>query len=231
MSTPNSTIARLLGGQAGVQLTTQHVDKRCRRPSQRTPWPFGHPRGGLNPVPAAQWVGAPQVLQANAPEKHFKPWGTPGVTRDCGSYTVASLNAMGYRVGGRLSKKMMLPRGHGAEVNGKAVLPMAETTLILDTIDVELHAGRPVAVAVDYHAGGSPLGDGLSDHWFYMTGRDYLPDRTVYYIGQDNAASWGKNIRLYVHEETLSLIKPGVESSENAIDHEYSVVNLVTVRR
>lgn len=235
MTTPNSTLARLLAGPAasgfGPKLTTMSVDKTCRPPSQRTAWPFGHPRGGLNPVPAARWVGPPEPLQANAPEKHFKPWGTKGVTKDCGSYTTASLNAMGYRVGGRLSNNMMLPKGHGAEVNGKAVLPREENIRILDTIDIELHAGRPVTVAVDYHSGGAPRGDGLSDHWFYITGRQFLPDRTVYYLGQDNAASWGQNLPLYVHEESLTLTKPGVQNSDNAIDMEYRVVNLVTVHR
>lgn len=230
MTGSSLTAGALLGSAFGPKLTSRHVDHQCRPLSRRAPWPFGHPRSGPQAVPAAQWVGPPEVLTAKAPDKHFKPWGTPGVAQDCGSYTVASLNAMGYRVGGRLSKKMMLPHGHGAEVNGKAVLPLEENIRILDTIDVQLHAGRPVAVAVDYQAGGAPAGDGLSDHWFYITDRDYLPDRTVFYYGQDNAASWGQNIRLFVHEETLALVKPFVRASNNAIDKEYTVVNLVTVR-
>jgi RHS repeat-associated protein len=186
---------------------------------------------------------ARQPLSADIPDEAFRHWaeqvhntarwGTgTGNAIGCGTYTVDSLNYGGYLVG-RLTQRMILPQDHGDEINGKAVLPLDENRLILDTLDQELYEGKPVAIGVDYHPGAENQSDGLSDHWFYITKRGYEADGTVYYIGMDNASSTGAGIKLYVNPQTKGLFKPGADITEpnlSTIDYEYRVTNVTPVR-
>jgi len=219
------------GGRGALQYTSDNLA------------PVSEPKttpvtGGVHSMPAGRVApDARQVLTANSPDDAFRVYGTgyhnpawAARVPDCGAHTVDSLNHMGYRVGGRLTENMLLPVGHGGEDgNGNAVLPTNENILISDTLDRELYEGRPVAIAVDYHPGHGPASDGLSDHWFYVTGRDFEADGTVYYIGQDNAfgGGAGQDVRLYVDSETMGIVRPGdngiTPSSENR------VVNIVQV--
>ena len=173
-----------------------------------------HPRVAANPMPAARWSGVEQWLHSGASADAFVPY-----TTDCGSATVAALNKMRYKMGS-LTGRMILPYGHGREVNGKPVLPRDQRILILDTIDRQLHQGHPIAIAVDYKRGHAAASDGLSDHWLYITDRQYLADKTVYYLAQDNA--FGRDKRYFVNVEDLSLVCP----SPNAGGRSYTVVNV-----
>ena len=177
-----------------------------------------HPRVAAEPFPAARWGDIPQWLHSGAPADAFERYSAWG---DCGTATVKALNKMRYKMGS-LTGRMILPHGHGREVDGRVVLPRAENIQLLDTIDRQLHQGHPIAIAVDYKEGSSPKSDGLSDHWLYITDRQFLIDKTIYYVAQDNA--FGRNIKYYVNSEDMSLVHP----AEAAGVRPYTVVNATT---
>lgn len=216
-----------LPGEA-VRLTTQHIDRKCRVPPATMNLPSGKWRGAIDPGATARWMGPRQSLQSCAPDSVFMPRGTKAMTMDC--FTVASLSLSENRTAGLTRTKMISSRGPGDEVTGASVSPLERNARILDTIDVELHAGRPVAVAVSYAAGGEPAGDGLTNHWFCVVARDILPDGRVCYVGQDNATAASREFRLFVNQDDLRLFKPGLRDPRFATDFEYTVVVAVPIQ-
>ena len=185
--------------QEPVRLTTRNIQAAGREApaaALAATWPLGHPRGTPNPVPAAVWTGPRQPLQACA---------SPGALHG---------------------------RWPGGAVLVRATAPTAEQTNdgapadLLDRIDAELHAGRPVAALL------TPLtqtGAGQHDpQWLYIVARNYWPDGTVYYLGQSGSAAHGPDIRLYVHECTGALLKPGLKTARYSIDMESRVTRIAT---
>lgn len=191
-----------------VRLTTRHIENTGGdRPDAET-WPLGHPRGGPNPMPAARWAGPRQPLQAHAmPDalKVFRPGGMVMVRGTCHRMPSEVESATG------------------------CAEPVGDRAAILDRIDGELHAGRPVAVSLSHSAKTEMTGDGCGRSALHVVARNYWPDGTVYYLCRDEAAH-GQDIRLYVHEDDLSLVKPGLRTARYAADRESFVICVATAQ-
>ncbi len=159
-------------------------------------WPLGHPRGAPNPVPAAVWKGPRQPLQSCA---------SPATLR------------------GHWPDGAVLVRAAAPPSGDRDDMAPAE---LLDRIDAELHAGRPVAALLTL---ANRTEAGPEDRqWLHIVARNYWPDGTVYYLGRPVSAANGSDIRLYVHEGTLALIKPGLKTARYSIDMEHVVTRIAT---
>ena len=83
---------------------------------------------------------------------------------------------------------------------------------MIDRIDAELHAGRPVAVSLE-STDASDIGeDRPAACWMHLVARNYWPDGTVYYLGLVEWADEQLDVRLYVRERDYALVKRGPKS-------------------
>lgn len=198
MSIPGGESDTVVTSRPGdpVRLTSKNIDSE-RRHNAATVWPPGHPRGGAVPIPAALWTGPRQPLQAR----------TGADTRACPAKSdegngirleaVAALAMLREPPGTRY---VPLPREGGPATRG-ATTQVRENARLLNLIDLEMHAGRQLVVAIDSMA-ENPFAD---ERRIRITARCYWPDGTVYYVGDDDGPA-DKSLRLYVHQDDLSLI-------------------------
>lgn len=183
-----------------VRLTSKSTDLAGFDDVAMDEWPDGHPRGGDKPIRAARWVGAPQPLRAGATLNGRQgPSSLETSGNGCHSGAIAALAALPERLGTRF-----VPLHGATAANPDSLLDRTqENARVLNLIDLELHAGRQVMIAVCSVAGCSMAEDRL----FRIMTRSYWPDGTVYYTALDDADG-GRAIELYVHEDDLSLINP-----------------------
>ena len=83
---------------------------------------------------------------------------------------------------------------------------------MIDRIDVELHAGRPVAVSLESTDAPDSPEDRPAACWMHLVARNYWPDGTVYYLGLVEWADEQLDVRLYVRERDFALVKRGPKS-------------------
>lgn len=96
-------------------------------------------------------------------------------------------------------------------------------------IDAELEAGRPVMVGVSY-ADHNYNVDKLTDHFVTITGRQTGPDGRTRYTFHDPATSNPQKgmdtrpqNRFEVDPDTGSLVRPGSDQADFAVDSRYEV--------
>ncbi len=205
MSTRGVDVGAMTASQprGPLRLTTQHILANAGGSAPAT-WPLGHPRGAPNPMPAARWTGPQQPLQAHTAPDVLKAYRSGGVV---------------------LARGGCSPAGD-AEESESSYGMRAD---LLDRIDIELHAGRPVAVSLSTATACAAAGDACGRPCLHVIARNYWPDGTVYYLCQDGSA-YGQDIRLYVHEQELSLVKPGLRTARYAADRESVVICVATVQ-
>ena len=97
---------------------------------------------------------------------------------------------------------------------------------MIDRIDVELHAGRPVAVSLESTAAPENPEDRPPACWMYLVARNYWPDGTVYYLGQVEWADEQLDVRLYVRERDFALVKRGPKSGRCPLGLESMVTSV-----
>ncbi len=199
MSIPGGDAATIPIARPGdpVRLTSKNTDLAGRPIPAKDALPADHPCAVLEPIPVARWIGPRQPLDA-CPAGDGQPASMADVTDGgCHSGAVATLAALQEPPCTRY-----VPLSEAAvDVNSGIPRSTQENARILNLLDLELHAGRQVVVAVGSTVGGALSGDRL----FRITGRRYWPDGTIFYVGEDDAKA-GRDIRLYVHEVDLSLI-------------------------
>ena len=173
-----------------VRLTSKSTDLAGWDDQAMDEWPDGHPRGGSKPIRAARWVGALQPLQAGATPNGRQGQAvaeSPG--EGCHPGAIAALAALPERLGTRF-----VPLYGAMADNSDSILNRTqENARVLNLIDLELHAGRQVMIAV-----GSVAGCAMAEYFMYSQGRHTALDD----------ADGGRALELYVHEDDLSLISP-----------------------
>ena len=180
-----------------VRLTSKNTDLAgCRNPAMGD-LPADHPRAAREPVPVARWIGPRQPLHARAAANGRGHAAADAIGGGCHMGAVATLTALQEPPCTRYVPQC------DRVANASSGDPRAtqENARILNLIDLELHAGREVVIAVGLTTGGALSGDRL----LRITSRTYWPDGTIYYVGKDDAET-GRDIRLYVHEDDLSLV-------------------------
>lgn len=182
-----------------IRLTSKSTDLAGWDDPAMEDWPDGHPRGGDKPIRAARWVGALQPLRAGATLNGRQGQTAADGPGDCQSGAIAALAALPERLGTRFVPLY----GATADSSDSILNRTQENARVLNLIDLELHAGRQVMIAVGSVAGCTMADDRL----FRIITRSYWPDGTVYYTALDDADG-GRALELYVHEDDLSLISP-----------------------
>lgn len=179
-----------------VRLTSKNIDLE-RHQDPAAAWPPGHPRGGADPIPAALWIGPRQPLQARTVADTLACPAKGEEGRGIRLEAVAALAMLREPPGTRY---VPLPR-EGGPATRSTPTQARENARLLNLIDLEMHAGRQLVVAIDSLA-ENPFAD---EQRIRITARRYWPDGTVYYVGDDDGPA-DKSLRLYVHEDDLSLI-------------------------
>ena len=193
MSIPDTVAATRPGDP--VRLTSKNIDPE-RRHDPAANWPAGHPRHA-QPVPAALWIGPRQPLQSRT---GANPLACPAKSDSESGLRLEAVAALAMLREPPGARYLPLPRD-GGPTAAEATTQAKENARLLNLIDLELHAGRQIVVAIDSMA-ENPFAD---ERRIRITARCYWPDGTVYYVGEDDT-SVDKSIRLYVHEDDLSLI-------------------------
>ena len=184
MSTPRVGVGGMTGSQPcePVRLTTRHIDTDCPAEAPAT----------------TDWpLGHPRAADPPIPAARWT--GRPQPLQ-----AVACPGALQ----GRWPDGAVMVRGcsETAAVGDEARRAM------IDRIDVELHAGRPVAVSLESTAAPESPDDRPTACWMYLVARNYWPDGTVYYLGQVEWADEQLDVRLYVRGRGFALVKRGPKS-------------------
>ena len=190
---PDNGAASRLGDP--VRLTSKNIAPERHHDPAR-PWTDDHPGGGVDPVPVARWIGPRQPLQARTETDTVH---RPSRGDDDDGFRLEAVAALAMLREPPGTRYIPLPREGGPSIG--ATTQARENARLLNLIDLELHAGRQIVVAIDSMA-ENPFAD---ERRIRIAARRYEPDGTVYYVGEDDASADG-SIRLYVHEEDLSLI-------------------------
>jgi RHS repeat-associated protein len=158
-------------------------------------------------------------------------------SHDCVAATRASFKKQGRRLPGRGDAVPSLSIVKKDRKDEAISLPPSGNAEMLDYMDRSLEGGDIVAVQVNYSKGvprysdGTPKNpDGISDHMFYVFGRDYYSDGTVGYLFADNAFREGDAIGVFnVNPDDGSIFRLGwygYNDPEGGVQDDYTVTSV-----